>query len=145
MSVDKLQKELDRVYSIWIRRKDADENGYVKCYTSGKFFHWKQIQCGHFISRRHLSTRWCEKNTKPQSVSENIFNQGNGAAFAQNLIKEYGDGILQELEIKKNNICKMGAFEYQILIKEYKEKIAALDFKQQRSNALNPVAEQIVK
>lgn len=125
----KLQKELDRVYSIYIRRKDADPNGYVKCYTSGKVFHWKEIQCGHFISRRHLSTRWCEKNTKPQSVAENVFNQGNGPVFAQKLIQEYGPGILEELEIKKNNICKISAFEYQILIKEYKQKIADLDAK----------------
>lgn len=125
----KLQKELDAIYSIWIRRKDADKNGYVRCYTSGKFFHWKQIQCGHFISRRHLSTRWFEKNTKPQSVAENVFNQGNGPVFAQKLIEEYGPGILEELEIKKNNICKMGAFEYQLLIDEYKQKVRTLDQK----------------
>jgi hypothetical protein len=125
--VNKLRDELDKVFSEWIRRKDADKNGMVKCYTSGKFYHWKQIQCGHFISRRHMSTRWYEKNCKPQSVSENIFNQGNAPKFAIKLIEEYGQGILEELEIKKNSICKMGRFEYERLINEYKEKIKNLD------------------
>ncbi len=139
-STAKLQKDLDAVYSEYIRRKDADPNGFVRCYTSGKVFHWKQIQCGHFISRRHLSTRWYEKNTKPQSVAENVFNQGNGPVFARKLIEEYGPGILEELEIKKNNICKMGNFEYEILIKEYKAKIEVLN----RSNVGSPVLD-IVK
>lgn len=124
--MNKLRDKLDKVFSEYIRRKDADQNGYVKCYTSGKFFHWKDIQCGHFISRRHLSTRWTEKNAKPQSVSENIFNQGNGPVFARKLVEEYGPGILEELEIKKNNACKMGKFEYEILIKEYQQKLKEL-------------------
>jgi hypothetical protein len=123
---NKLIASLDKVFSEYIRRKDADENGYVRCYTSGKIFHWKDIQCGHFISRRHLSTRWYEKNAKPQSVAENMFNQGNGPVFARRLIEQYGPGILEELEIKKNNVCKMGPFEYRILIKEYQDKIKNL-------------------
>lgn len=121
-----LQKALDAVYSEFIRLSSSDQKGNVKCYTCGKFDHYKKMQCGHYISRRHISTRWFEKNTKVQCVSCNIFNQGNGPAFAQALIKEYGVDILDELEIKKNNICKMGRFEYELLIKEYKEKIEKL-------------------
>lgn len=81
---------------------------------------------GHYISRRHLSTRWFEKNCKPQCVGCNIFNQGNGPAYSIALIKEYGPGILEELEIKKNNTCKMGKFEYELLIKEYRKKLLDL-------------------
>lgn len=124
--LSKLRAALDKVYSEYIRRKDADINGMIQCYTSGKWFHFSKLHCGHFISRRHLSTRWCEKNTKPQSIAENLFNQGNGPVFAQKLIEEYGPGILEELEIKKNNPCKMGRFEYEILIKEYKQKLKDL-------------------
>lgn len=125
-NLTKLRDKLDNVFSEYIRRKDADQNGFVQCYTSGKWYHWTKLQCGHFISRRHLSTRWEEKNAKPQSVSENMFNQGNGPMFAKNLIKEYGAGILEELEIKKNNVCRMGMFEYGVLIKEYQEKLKKL-------------------
>lgn len=123
---NKYQQKLDTVFSIYIRKKDADINGMVQCYTSGKWFHWTKLQCGHFISRRHLSTRWDERNAKPQSISENMFNQGNGPVFAKKLIEEYGPGIIETLEIKKNNICIMRDFQYQILIKEFEEKIKNL-------------------
>lgn len=126
-SLSQLRDKLDEVYSQWIRRSAADQNGTVKCYTCSKVDHWKKLQCGHYISRRHISTRHFEKNTKPQCVGCNIFNQGNGPAFAIALTREYGPTILEELEIKKNNTCKMGKFEYELLINEYKEKLNQLD------------------
>lgn len=126
-STQDLQKKLDEVYSQFIRISHSDSKGTVKCYTCGKVDHYKKMHNGHYISRRHLSTRWFEKNTKPQCVGCNIFNQGNGPAFSIALIKEYGPNILDELEIKKNNICKMGKFEYELLIQEYTQKLKQID------------------
>lgn len=126
-SVSQLRDKLDAVYSQWIRRSAADPKGTVKCYTCPKVDHWKNLQCGHYISRRHMSTRWFEKNTKVQCVGCNVFNQGNGPAFSLALVREYGPTILEELEIKKNNICKMGKFEYELLIQEYTQKLKQLD------------------
>ena len=93
-----LIKELDSVYSKYIRQKDADDNGQVKCYTCDKVKHWKSIDCGHYISRRHLSSRFYEKNTKPQCKGCNIFKEGNKPVFALQLIKEYGKDVLEELD-----------------------------------------------
>lgn len=125
-SLPKLRDKLDKVHSQYTRQSSADENGNVKCYTCSKVDHWKKMQCGHYISRRHISTRWLEKNTKVQCVGCNIFNQGSGPAFSLALVREYGPSILEELEIKKNNTCKMGRFEYELLINEYTEKLSAL-------------------
>lgn len=125
-SVSKLKIALDKVFSLYIRQKEADHRGFVKCYTCSKVDHWKSMHCGHYISRRHLSTRWEEKNCKVQCVGCNIFNQGAGPAFAIHLLKDYGPDILSILEIKKNNIFRAGAFELRALIEEYKEKLSKL-------------------
>ena len=57
-SFQNLVQDLDHVFSQYIRCKYADKNGMVECYTSGKKYHWKEIQCGHFIPRANLGTRW---------------------------------------------------------------------------------------
>lgn len=120
-SRSRLIKELDKVYSIYIRKSGADENGMVRCYTCGKIGHWKEMHCGHFFSRRYYSTRFFEKNTKVQCVSCNIFNQGAAPQFAIHLIKEYGNGILEELEREKNKTLKLSIPELEDLIKYYHE------------------------
>lgn len=125
-SLTKLKAKLDKVFSIYIRRRYADSNGMVVCFTSGKRMHWKESHCGHFISRRHLGTRWDEINCQVQSVSENLYNQGNAPEFAKRIEEKYGKQALELLHIKKNNKVKMGVFEYKLLIEEYENKIKNL-------------------
>lgn len=121
-----LIKELDRWFSLFIRLRNADNNGFVKCFTSGKLFHYTRCHAGHFISRRHMATRWDEYNVQVQSIHENIFNQGNAPVFAQRLKEIYGQQIVDILLMKKNNKFKSGKFELEFLIKEYKEKVEKL-------------------
>lgn len=125
-NVTKLKVDLDRVFSIYIRRRFADKNGMVKCFTSGKILHWGMAQCGHFISRRHFATRWDEINCQVQSVAENMFNQGNAPGFAKRLDEKYGAGTVDKLLQKKNNKFKLEAFILEALITEYKNKIKNL-------------------
>lgn len=124
-SISQLVKELDTVYSKYIRNKYA-KDGLVKCYTCKNIAEPKSMDCGHFYSRRYMSLRWYEKNTKPQCKSCNIYHEGNKPVFAMKLIEEYGHGILQELEIKKNNRSKLDRFELSVLIQEYKQKLETL-------------------
>jgi hypothetical protein len=124
--IKKLVKILDDVFSLFIRQRNADSNGMVKCFTSGKRMHWKQAQCGHFISRRHYATRWDEINCQVQSVAENIFNQGNSPVFGQKLNEKYGPGTVEGLLLKKNNKFKLEFFTLKFLIQHYKEKLKNL-------------------
>lgn len=126
ISRTKLIKELDKYFSLFIRLRNADSNGMVRCFTSGKIMHYKKAQAGHFISRRHFATRWDEINVQVQSVAENIYNQGNAPVFTQKLKEKYGEKAVELLLIKKDNICKIGKFELQYLIKEYKQKLKEL-------------------
>ena len=68
-----LKKELDRVFSIYIRTIQSDENGENTCYTCGKAGTIKTMQCGHFVSRQYLATRWNVDNCRIQCAGCNLF------------------------------------------------------------------------
>lgn len=58
------------------------------------------MDCGHFIPREFLGTKWDLRNNKPQCISCNRFKHGNLKVYERELIKEYGGGIIDELKRK---------------------------------------------
>ena len=50
-------KKLDTIFSIYIRRRYSKDD-ISECVTCGKQDHWKSLQAGHFMSRKHYSTVW---------------------------------------------------------------------------------------
>ena len=119
-SISKLKKELDKWFSLYIRLRDS-HNGMVQCFTCGVVKHYKSgMQCGHFQSRRHHSTRWNEHNCQPQCVKCNMFEQGEQWKFGMALNIKYGEGTSKELEfLAKTTLKKMRA-EYEDDIRYYK-------------------------
>lgn len=115
----KLKKNLDDEFSIFIRTRGMDDNGITKCFTCEYYDHWKYLQCGHFILRRHMGTRFCEVNCQTQCQLCNIECRGNEEVFAERLQEKYGIGILQTLQIQKNN--PVGRHEMGFLIEHYKK------------------------
>ena len=114
--------KLDKIFSEYIRLRDADGNGMVRCISCGKLVHWKKADAGHFINRRHMALRFDEKNVNVQCRSCNRFDEGNILGYQRGLIKKYGADIINYLDIKKHNICKMDVFEYETLIEIYSKK-----------------------
>tara|TARA_Y100000004_G_scaffold63462_1_gene71165 strand:- start:9164 stop:9568 length:405 start_codon:yes stop_codon:yes gene_type:complete len=125
-SLPKLKKKLDKVFSLYIRMKHADDNGNVKCFTCESVKNWKEIQAGHFQSRRFMNTRWSEVNVKPQCVKCNMFNQGEQYRFAQRLDMIHGPNtaIVQEQLARKNSTLKRPDIIY--LIEYYNNKLKQL-------------------
>lgn len=80
-----LVADLDIIFSRYIRLKDADSRGYVSCYTCGNIGHWKDYDCGHFIPRGNMYTRFSESNCRPQCRSCNQAKDGNLTEFARHL------------------------------------------------------------
>ena len=118
-----LLKEADKYYSLMLRQNAANSNGYVKCYTCRATRHWKEMQCSHYISRRILSTRFYGKNTKPACVGCNMFKEGNKPAYALALIKEYGKGVLEELDSLSHIKVKYSRDKLSTMIAHFKSKI----------------------
>lgn len=126
-TVTKLKAKADKLFSEYIRRRFAEFDGFVSCFTCGVKKHWKEQQAGHFASRRHMSTRFDYKNVQVQCQACNIWNQGQQWKFGQYLDLTYGHGTAEELMQKSKEINKMSRIDYEILIEEIKEKLSELD------------------
>ena len=95
-----LKKELDCVFSIHIRAK------YPKrCYTCGKV--GVTLQCGHFVSRQYLATRWEDDNCRPQCVGCNLFGNGQLLDFEENLKRELGEETVENLKKSRHQMVKL--------------------------------------
>lgn len=123
-----LVKKLDAIFSEYIRRKHADKNGIVKCYTCNKKAYWKGegMQNGHFISRSSRILRWREDNCRPQCYACNCMRYGQAYIFGANLNKEFGFNKAEELLIESKKIIKQSDQDLLDLIDDYKQKVESL-------------------
>lgn len=122
----KFRDKLDKVFSIFIRLRDSNNEGYGQCITCNTPRHWKGMDCGHFIGRQYMSIRWEETNCHSQCKICNGYGQGEQYKYSLAIIERYGQDELDRLHIKKRNLFKADKFVYEILIKEYEEKIKQL-------------------
>lgn len=119
----KLVKQADKIFSEYIRRRNANELGMAECFTCGKVDHWKNLQCGHFQSRKHYSTRWNEKNCQVQCAGCNVFRYGEQYKFGLYLNKKYGNNISEKLMNEAKRTIKLSNFELQEIIDHYKNEL----------------------
>jgi hypothetical protein len=97
-TVNQLIKKLDRAFSLFIRLRDADENGNCRCVTCGKTAFWKDMQCGHYIGRRHMQTRFHELNASAQCPWCNGRMEGQHFIFRQRLAERHGEDAVKKIE-----------------------------------------------
>lgn len=117
-----LKNKLDKIFSEYIRRRDVDDHtGFGKCIDCGRETPFAEGDAGHFVGRRHLSTRWDEDNVHFQHRYCNRFLNGRQYEYGQAL----GDRA-DELIQKSHQVAKFDATHLQYLIDIYKEKLAEL-------------------
>jgi len=117
-----LIKKLDTVFSHYIRMRHANVNGYVECVTCGKHDHWKSMDCGHFMSRKFMSTRWHEDNCQVQCKSCNVFRYGEQYKYSIWL----GQEKAEELHQLSRQTLKLLEYDLLDLINIYQEKVEVL-------------------
>jgi hypothetical protein len=125
-TISKLKKELDAVFSLFIRLRDATDEGLVQCITCGVVKHYKSMHNSHFQSRKHLATRWNEKNCDVGCIKCNIFNFGEQYKFSIALDSKYGEGTAEELELLARTIMKVSRIDYEEKISYYKDLVNKL-------------------
>jgi len=117
-----LKNKLDKIFSEYIRRRDVDDHtGFGKCIDCGRETPFAEGDAGHFVGRRHLSTRWDEDNVHFQHRYCNRFLNGRQYEYGQAL----GDRA-DELIQKSHQVAKFDATHLQYLIDIYKDKLAEL-------------------
>ena len=125
-TISSLENKLDRIYSEYIRRKDADEGGTVSCVTCQKLLHWREAHCGHFIKRANRAARWLQVNTHVQCVRCNTYLGGNDSVYAVYIIDKFGRDTYNDLMALRGKECKRYRTDYEELIETYKAKLEEL-------------------
>ena len=114
----KLVKQLDDIFSLYIRARD----NYTCCVCGGK----KPvvvIQCGHFHSRKHYSTRWDELNAMAQCASCNLYHNQDKEPMRQAFLRRYTQHQYDMLYIKFRKTTKFSDADLKFLIGLYKDKL----------------------
>ena len=121
-----LKEKLDKVFSMFIRLRDTMPNGYFCCISCGHVKPFKQADCGHYINRQHMSTRFDEMNCNAQCRHCNRFMEGNIQSYRRRLVAKYGEKRVLLLESKQHVYRNYSDFDYKELIKHYQEEIKKL-------------------
>jgi hypothetical protein len=117
-----LVSDLDIIFSRFIRLKGADLYGNCECVTCGATGNWKMMDCGHFIPRAHMYTRFSEDNCYPQCHSCNRINNGNMATFAV-FLETIKPGSVEILQEQARIIHKWSREELKAMIADYTRKL----------------------
>ena len=118
-----LVERLDRVFSKYIRLRDANDDGTFTCISCGRRLPIEQAQCGHFYPRGKMSTRFDEDNCHSECVECNCFDQKHLEGYRKNLIAKVGEDRVMELDKRAKEMKKWSHYELKELIEYYKEKI----------------------
>lgn len=115
LTIPKLKRKVWKVFSVYIRQRDKGI-----CYTCGRKFDPKEMDAGHYISRRINSTLFNEKNVHAQCTYCNRYLYGNMAKYAIHLQGQYGQGILKELDKEAQKTKQFTREELEKLYNKYK-------------------------
>ena len=116
----------DKWFSLYIRLRDSDDNGMIRCCSCGKMFHYKSGDAGHYVNRKHKSLRFSEINVHGQCISCNRFSEGNITGYTLFMIEQYGQEIIKKLEIAKKQTVKFGQLEIKATSDFYRNKAKEL-------------------
>ena len=118
-------KTADDWFSRWIRISDKHNqiNGqdiYCKCFTTKKYYHILEVQCGHFITRGHFSTRWDTNNARPQGIYANRYKSGMPLEFEMHLKEAEGVKAVETIKTKGNLPFKFNVVEIRQIARHYR-------------------------
>lgn len=122
----KLVHKLDDEFSTYIRLRDADSEGIVTCITCGDKHHWTESQCGHYILRGNMSTRWELKNCHAQCGLCNSTQDGKAEVHGEAIDNKYGAGTADRLYLMGKMEKHFAEHELQGMIEELRKEIKAL-------------------
>ena len=115
-----LVAKLDKVFSRYIRLRDAMPNGMIRCISCGQIKTFDKFDNGHFHSRTHMATRWDEDNCHAECKFCNRFKADHMIGYRENLIAKIGQQRFDKLAWKAAQTKKWTDFELIELTKYYK-------------------------
>lgn len=122
VTISSAKKKADKWFSIYIRLRDSDWQGYARCITTGQKKHWKELDCGHFQTRQHLMTRWNELNCNAQSKMANGPLGGMQYEHGLAIDRRYGKGTADQMVALARTTRKFTIGDILDIADKYKEK-----------------------
>jgi hypothetical protein len=122
----KLIAQIDSLLSEVVRLTDMDADGNCTCKTCGAKDHWTLMQCGHFIPRAHMATRFDLKNVNVQCSTCNCMCDGNEEIHSNHIDQIHGEGTAYKLRVKSHEEVKFMAHELEGMKKELQAELKAL-------------------
>lgn len=120
------KKTCDEWFSRYVRIRDANNNGLCKCVTCDTVKHWREMDCGHFQSRRYTATRWHEQNAHSQCQGCNKYQAGEQYKHGKAINDLYGEGTAEFITQLSRSLHKMNKSEIMELARYYKQETETL-------------------
>lgn len=124
--VSKLMRELDTIFSRYVRLKNADGEGMVLCYTCCYRAHYKKMQNGHYLSRFYKKYRYDERNCRVQCSMCNMWKNGDIATFRMKLVAELGAQEVESMENDYKELYKLTVPFLEETLAHYQEAVENL-------------------
>lgn len=121
-----LEHTLDQVFSLFIRLRDADEDGIIRCPCCGAKVYWKSADAMHYVRRSCHATLWSEWNVNAGCFTCNRLNYGELDVYAVWLDNKYGPGTADELRKLGRTFKKYSESELRELIAHYRSLVREL-------------------
>ena len=115
----KAMKAADKWFSEWIRLRDAGPDGLVKCVTCSRRAHWRDMDCGHYVSRAKQTTRYDQWNAHAQCGGCNRFQGGKFIEHARAVDEMHGAGSASILASRCVMECRRSAQDFQYIADKY--------------------------
>lgn len=110
----------DRQFGRFIRLRDAIPGGAFKCISCGQYKRIEQADCGHFHSRKHMATRFDERNAHAECRACNRFSADHLIKYQENLIRLIGEEEFDRLNIRAKSVKQWSETDLKELAKYYK-------------------------
>lgn len=116
----------DKAFSLYIRMRDADKNSDAVCCTCGRKFQAMSMDAGHWISRKHMGTRFDESNVHAQCIPCNRLYDGMDSHHEEYIRERYGANETTRLMKAAKLVTKYSYDDLVALKQEFVNKLKAI-------------------
>ena len=109
----------------------ANKDGFIECVSCNKWFHWKDMQGGHWIERGKQATKIMEENIHPQCKGCNQYGMRHRTHVREGYSKfmrdMYGDDFCDQMLVDSKKPIKYFRPDLEDMVKELRRKNRELE------------------
>jgi hypothetical protein len=109
----------------------ANKDGFIECVSCNKWFHWKDMQGGHWIERGKQATKIMEENIHPQCKGCNQYGMRHRTHVREGYSKfmrdMYGDDFCDQMLVDSRKPIKYFRPDLEDMVKELRRKNRELE------------------